>query len=77
MTDFEKIMQFLNARFPNESTQPFFILEHKGPDIKLVFPQADVWYDTIFTFTADGKLIDINGVSAGVSEEVSEEDSED
>lgn len=64
MTDFEKIMQLLNTRFPDEATQPFYIFEHQGPDIILVFPQNDVWYNTIFTFNADGKLIDINEVSA-------------
>lgn len=64
MTDFEKIMQLLNTRFPDEATQPFYILEHQGPDIILVFPQNDEWYDTTFTFNTDGKLIDINRVSA-------------
>lgn len=64
MTDFEKVMQFLNARFPNEATQPFYILEHQGPDTILVFPQDDGWYDTTFAFNTDGKLTDINGVSA-------------
>ncbi len=64
MTDFEKVMQFLNARFPDEMTQPFYIFEHQGPNIILVFPQNDEWYDTMLTFSDDGKLIDINGVSA-------------
>lgn len=64
MTDFEKIMQLLNAHFPDEELQPFYILEHESPDIILVFPQSDGWYDTTFTFNADGKLININGVSA-------------
>ena len=43
MTDFEKVMQFLNARFPDEMTQPFYIFEHQGPNIILVFPQNDEW----------------------------------
>ena len=69
MTDFEKVMQFLNTRFPNEENRPFYILEHQGPDIILVFSQADEWYDTTFTFNTDGELTDINGVSTGVSED--------
>lgn len=63
MTDFEQVMQFLNTRFPDEANQPFYILQHQGPDIILIFQQDDEWYDTTFVFNADEKLININGVS--------------
>ena len=59
MSDFDTIKNILDRVDPQDEVRPYYdyVQDNK---IMLVFPQSDDWYDTVFVFDENGKLISIN-----------------
>jgi len=59
MSDFDTIKNILDRVYPQEDSRPYYdyVQDNK---IILVFPQSDEWYDAVFVFDANGKLVKVD-----------------
>jgi len=60
MSDFDTIKNILDKVYPQEESRPYYDYVKDNKEIRLVFPQNDEWYDTVFVFDENGKLLSVN-----------------